>query len=106
ETTSETAQVFLEAAHDLGVSVRRRKVSLAEQTAFSPNVGLSVEDREALDSARGILTCISNQVAGTAYRTELLRVGTDGGKRFGHMPGANLSVLAHAVNIDYVEGSS
>jgi hypothetical protein len=79
---------------------------LEEQTSFSSNEGLSSEDRDALDSARGIITCLSNQVAGTAYRTELLRVGTNAGKRFGHMPGANLKVLAHAVNIDYLEASS
>lgn len=106
ETTSDTAQMFLEVARNLGLNVRPRCVTLEEQTTFSPNEGLSLEDREALDSARGIITCLSNQVAGTAYRTELVRVGTNGGKRFGHMPGANLSVLAHAVNIDYVEASS
>jgi hypothetical protein len=36
----------------------------------------------------------------------LLAAGTVGGKRFGHMPGANLEVLAHAVNINYVEATS
>jgi aminopeptidase len=106
ETTAETAAVFLDAARGLNLNVRERLVSLEEQASFSPNAGLSSEDRDALDSARGIVTCLSNQVVGTAYRTELLRVGTDGGKRFGHMPGANLSVLAHAVNIDYVAATS
>ncbi|MDX6290711.1 MAG: aminopeptidase [Blastocatellia bacterium] len=106
ETTADTAQLFLKVARDLGIAARPRYVTLEEQTGFSLNDGVSGEDREALDSARGIITCLSNQVAGTAYRTELLRFGTDGGKRFGHMPGANLSVLAHAVNIDYLEASS
>lgn len=106
ETTDDTAKLFLEVAKNLGLNVHSRYVPLEEQTAFSANSGLSQVDREALDSARGIITCISNHVAGTAYRTELLRVGADGGKRFGHMPGADLSVLAHAVNVDYVEASS
>jgi len=106
ETTSDTAEVFLDVARELGLGLRRRFVSLDEQKQFSLEGGLNTDDREALDSARGILTCLSNHVAGTSYRTELLRVGTDGGKRFGHMPGANLSVLAHAVNIDYAEATS
>lgn len=106
ETTAELAEMILEVARDLKLETRSRYVTLAEQTKFSSNEGLSPEDREALDSARGILTCISNHVAGTAYRRELIRVGTDGGKRFGHMPGANLSVLVRALNIDYAEASS
>jgi len=106
ETTSDTAQLFLDTASELKLDVRPRQISLDEQANFSSNQGLSLEDREALDNARGIITCLSNHVPGTAYRTELLRVGTDGGKRFGHMPGANLSVLAHSVNIDYSQASS
>jgi hypothetical protein len=106
ETTTDTAQILLEVARELGINIRPRQISLKEQSDFSSNTGLTIEDREALDSARGILTCLSNHVPGTAYRTELLRVGTDGDKRFGHMPGANLSVLAHAVNIDYEQASS
>lgn len=106
ETTVETANVFLETARRLNLDVRGRFVSLEEQASFSQEAGLSSEDREALDSARGIITCLSNQVAGTAYRRTLLTIGTDGGKRFGHMPGADLSVLAHAVNVNYVEATS
>jgi leucyl aminopeptidase (aminopeptidase T) len=106
ETTEETAKIFLDAASILNLEVRRRYVTLEAQASFSEEAGLSAEDSEALDSARGIITCLSNQVAGTAYRTALLAAGTVGGKRFGHMPGANLEVLAHAVNINYSEATS
>lgn len=106
ETTSDTAKLFLDEAHKLGITVKERYVTLAEQATFVAETGLSLEDRESLDNARGIITCLSNHVPGTPYRTELLRVGTDGGKRFGHMPGANVSVLAQSVNIDYVRASS
>jgi len=106
ETTDETAKVLLHAANLLNLDVRSRFVTLEAQASFSEEVGLSAEDRHALDSARGIITCLSNHVAGTAYRNALLTAGTDGGKRFGHMPGANLKVLAHAVNINYVEATS
>lgn len=106
ETTTETADVFLKVARNLELEVHSRCISLEEQKRFSQNEGLSSEDREALDTARGILTCLSNHVAGTAYRTQLVRAGTNAGKRFGHMPGANLKVLAHAMNIDYLEASS
>ena len=105
ETTEETANVFLDAANLLDLDVRRRFVTQDEQASFSEEVGLGAEDRDALDSARGIITCLSNDVAGTAYRAALLKAGTNDGKRFGHMPGANLSVLAHAVNINYVEAT-
>ena len=106
QTTKETAKVFLDAASVLRLDVRRRYVTLKEQARFSEDAGLSVEDRDALDSARGIITCLSNHVAGTHYRKALLKAGTNGDKRFGHMPGANLEVLAHAINIDYVEATS
>ncbi|HET9530220.1 MAG TPA: hypothetical protein VFQ92_07710, partial [Blastocatellia bacterium] len=106
ETTTDTAQVLLEAAKELNLDIRPRQVSLKEQSDFSPDKGLSLEDRETLSNARGIITCLSNQVPGTAYRAQLLRVGTDGDKRFGHMPGGNLSLLAHAVNIDYKQATS
>ncbi|MDT5062663.1 MAG: aminopeptidase [Acidobacteriota bacterium] len=106
ETTVDTAHFFLDAAGDLGIDIQPRPTTLEEQATFSAEQGLSLEDREALDSARGILTCLSNHIPGTAYRTELVRVGTDGGKRFGHMPGVNLSVLVHSVNIDYSQASS
>lgn len=106
QTTEETAKVFLAAARLLNLDVRRRFVTLEVQANFSDDVGLSAEDRDALTSARGIITCLSNHVAGTAYRTALLTAGTIGGKRFGHMPGANLEVLAHAVNINYSEATS
>lgn len=106
ETTEETAEVLLHAASLLNLDVRRRYVTVGEQASFSEDVGLSAEDRDALESARGIITCLSNHVAGTDYRKALLKTGTNGGKRFGHMPGADLSVLAHAINIDYVEATS
>lgn len=101
ETTAIPARVLVEVAGELDIDVRERRVSLREQAEFSPQRGLSLEDKEALEAARGIITLISNQIAGTGYRTELLKYGTDGGRRLGHMPGGNLSVLAHAVNIDY-----
>jgi len=63
QTTDETARVFLDAANLLGLDVRRRRVTLEAQASFSEDVGLSPEDREALDSARGIITCLSNHVA-------------------------------------------
>jgi hypothetical protein len=106
ETTADTAQLFLHEARKLGLTVRQRYITTMDQANFGSATGLGLEDQEALDNARGIITCLSNHVPGTAYRTELLRVGTDGGKRFGHMPGADVSVLAHAVNIDYVRASS
>jgi hypothetical protein len=106
ETTADTADVFLRAARELKIEVRKRLVSLEEQAAFPNRNELSAEDRDALYSARGIITCLSNHVPGTSYRKELVNVGTDGGKRFGHMPGANLKVLAHAVDINYTEATS
>src|ERR1044071_123634 len=106
ETTAAPAQLLLDVARELKLEVRERKVSLEEQALFATTRDISFEDRDAIDSARAILTCISSHVEGTAYRLELLKIGTTAGKRFGHVPGANLSLLAHATNIDYEDASS
>jgi hypothetical protein len=106
ETTTEPAELLLEVARDLRLDVRERRVPLEEQAAFAATRDISFEDRDAIESARGILTCVSSHVEGTAYRLELLKIGATAGKRFGHVPGANLSVLAHATNIDYENASS
>jgi hypothetical protein len=106
ETTAEPAELLLEAARELRLDVRERYVPLAEQAAFAATREVSLDDRDAIDSARGVLTCLSSHIEGTAYRLELLKIGATAGKRFGHVPGANLSVLAHATNIDYEQASS
>jgi len=103
ENTSAAAHVLIAAAERLGLELRVREVSAAEQEAFaqSKTAELCEEDQDAMHNARGILTCLSATQRGTPYRAKLLQFGTTGGKRLGHMPGANLSILAHAVNIDY-----
>jgi leucyl aminopeptidase (aminopeptidase T) len=103
EGTTEAAQALIVAAKGLGLSLRVRQVSAAEQEAFASAEPpeLCDEDQEAMHGARGILTCLSASQRGTPYRAKLLRIGTTGDKRLGHMPGADLNILAHAVNIDY-----
>ena len=106
EETEETASVFIKAAQELKISVRERKVSIEEQSQFSRGQDLSFEDSDALNTSRGIITCLSNHSRGTSYRLKLIEEGTSKGIRFGHMPGANLKLLAHAaVKIDYNEAS-
>jgi hypothetical protein len=103
ETTAEAAHVLIGAAKRLRLELRVRQVSAAEQEAFasSESPELCDDDQDAMHSARGILTCLSASQRGTPYRAKLLQFGTTGGKRLGHMPGVDLSILAHAVNIDY-----
>lgn len=106
EDTEETANVFIGAAKDLRINVRQRKISLEKQSQFVKGQDLSFEDSEILSGSRGIITCLSNHARGTSYRLKLLEEGTSKGIRFGHMPGANLELLAHAaVNINYEEAS-
>ncbi len=106
EETEETAETFINAAKKLNIYVRERKTSIKEQSKFLKGQDLSFEDSDALNSSRGIITCLSNQARGTSYRLKLLEEGTSKGIRFGHMPGANLDLLAHAaVKLDYDEAS-
>lgn len=106
ETTIEPARYFQKAAKNLKLEIFPRNVPISDQENFTESEGLSNEDFEALENARGILTCLSSHTKGTAYRKEIVRIGTTDGKRLGHMPGVNLNVLAHAVNINYTRASS
>lgn len=101
ETTDPLAVLFREVAEELRIEICPRRVPTDEQAAFNPSEGLRLEDIEALAGARGILTCLSDDISATLYRTEVIRIGTTSDKRLGHMPGANMTVLANAVNIDY-----
>lgn len=101
ESTEFTAEFLIDAAAELGLDKRLRRVPLAEQAAFRPEASLSIEDREALEHVRGVITLLSSSPEGTEYRKRLVQVGADGGRRMGHMPGADETVLAHALNIDY-----
>jgi len=101
ESTNEPAQLILAAATHFGLQVRHRHVSIAEQVAFAGPGHLPLDDLRALDGARAVITCLSNHTEGTRYRRELVQVGTTGGRRLGHMPGADVALLANSVNIDY-----
>jgi hypothetical protein len=108
ERTTEPAHLLIAAAHRLGLELRVRQVSTAEQESFAvlETQELCDEDQDAMHSARGIITCLSASQRGTPYRTKLLQFGTTDGKRLGHMPGLDLSILAHAVNIDYAAANA
>ncbi len=101
ETVGETHNLLKEAAEKLDLVVMSRYVSPAEQKEFDRTRGLSVEDKALLESARAIITCVSAHVEGTAFRLELLKAGTQMGKRFGHMPGAVPELFSYAATIDY-----
>lgn len=104
ETAEETEKIFAQAARELSIDVREKKTPLEDQSLFSRGDDLSAEDATALRESRGIITCLSTHAKGTSYRLKLLEEGTSIGTRFGHMPGANLDLLAHAaVKIDYNE---
>jgi len=108
ERTSEPAHLLIAAARLLDLELRVRQVSTAEQELFADQATqeLCDEDQDAMHSARGILTCLSASQRGTPYRAKLLQFGTTDGKRLGHMPGLDLSILAHAVNIDYTAANT
>jgi hypothetical protein len=103
EGTSDAAHALISAAKRLGLRLRVRQVSAADQEAFASSEppDLCDEDQDVMNSARGILTCLSASQRGTPYRAKLLQYGTTGNKRLGHMPGVDLSILTRAVNIDY-----
>lgn len=101
ETVGETYELIKEASARLDLVVESRFVSLTEQREFDREHGLSAEVKDLLEGARAIITCVSSQVEGTAFRLELLKAGTQMGKRFGHMPGAVPELLSYAAAIDY-----
>lgn len=101
ETSSDVVGVLRTAALDSGVPVKEYGVPLAEQQAFRPENGLPFRWDEYLEECHGVLTCFAADPTATAFRLELVRQATQRDKRVGHMPGANLNVLAYAVNIDY-----
>ena len=101
EETEEAAEIVRRAAAELQIEVNHRFVPLKEQAAYEASQDLPAYDQAALREARGILTCLSASPQGTAYRYALLDAGPDDWKYFGHMPGANLEVLALASKVDF-----
>lgn len=103
ETTTAPADIIQTAAIDEGVDVRSRHVPIRTQQAFTADADLAWDDQDVLSESRAVITCISADGASTAYRTALIRFGTTDGKRIGHMPGADMRLLAYAANIDYAK---
>jgi hypothetical protein len=100
-TAAAPARIIAEAAQRLGIVLRERRLSFRQQQRFDRGAGLPEQDCEALETSRGVLTCLSNNPKFTSYRGALISAGTTSGVRFGHMPGIDMWVLASAVNIDY-----
>jgi leucyl aminopeptidase (aminopeptidase T) len=100
ETTTDCAELLIEAAQANALRVVARYVTYAEQIENASRERLPVEDAEALASARAVLLCFAGRPEATPYRKRLVKVGVDD-RRLGTMPGATLEVLAHAVNVNY-----
>jgi hypothetical protein len=100
ETTTEPARVLTRAAEALDLRVRNYPVTLEHQRAFNSSSGLCHQCRAAFQDATAILTCLSDGSETTGYRRELLTSRT-GAVRLGHVPGANLTVISSAAEVDY-----
>lgn len=103
ETTADVYRVLEHAARELKIIVLQYQVDLTYQEAFglSRHSELDVRIRDVLQSSSGILTCVSDRTASGVFRHKLVKEGADRGRRLGHIPGADLNLLAYAVNIDY-----
>jgi hypothetical protein len=103
ETTEEVYRTLAKAADELGLVMLQCQVDLDYQAAFGsgPHAELDVKIRDVLQASCGILTCVSDRTTYGAFRHKLVKEGADRGKRLGHIPGADLNLLAYAVNIDY-----
>ncbi len=102
KTTSEVATLLLNTAKRLGFQTRSCQVCLEEQRGFQSSRGLSSKYLNALEEARGILTCLTDDKESTNFRKELVMRGTNHGARLGHLPGATLKVLAYAA-VDHLK---
>jgi hypothetical protein len=105
ETTENVADVLISAADRLHVRPKLFQVPVSEQRRYSKQDNIPQEFLTALQDSRGILTCLSADTESTGFRRRLLRLGVNEGTRFGHMPGANMQLLATAANIDYEEAA-
>lgn len=103
ETTKDVYHTLELAARELGIIVQQCQVDLSYQAAFglSPHPDLDVRIQAVLQSSSGILTCVSDRTDSGVFRHKLVKEGADRGRRLGHIPGADLNLLAYAVNIDY-----
>lgn len=99
EDTEAAADAFLEAARDGGLNILERRVLRAAQHECDGR--LTRDDQAALDTARGVVVCVSAGRDGLVYRRALVKAAVDLGRYVGLLPGATLSVLAGGVNIDY-----
>ncbi|MCO6453917.1 MAG: hypothetical protein J5I93_01265 [Pirellulaceae bacterium] len=102
ETTQAVADLLLAAALRLEIIPHLCLVPVVDQKLFRERGELTRQQMNALEDARGILTCLTDDIDCTPFRKMLITVGTNADRRLGHLPGANLEVLAYAA-IDHRE---
>jgi hypothetical protein len=103
-TTRGVATLLREASQELDLNLRERYVPVKQQIASQGSP--FPDDLSAMGDALAVLTCISSNPRSTAYRRGLIKAGTNFDNYFGHVPGANVKILAYAMNIDFEEAES
>jgi hypothetical protein len=100
ETTVEPAVALAEAAESLGVSQTIMLVPTSMQCQIPQQTDLSLLAQGAAREARAILTCLNAAPECLPFRERILETHWTARTRIGHMPGANLDVLALA-DVDF-----
>jgi leucyl aminopeptidase (aminopeptidase T) len=100
ETTVEPGVALAEAAESLGVSQTIVLVPTSIQRQIPAQTDLSLLAQGAAREARAILTCLNAAPECLPFRERILETHWTARTRIGHMPGANLDVLALA-DVDF-----
>lgn len=105
ESTVEVADILSLEADILAVDVSRQFVGLDLQRRYSaaPNGTPPLPDWGAITNARGVLSALTDSSDTTVFRRDLIKRGTDRSRRWAHVPGFSVELLATALNADYEE---
>jgi leucyl aminopeptidase (aminopeptidase T) len=100
ETTAEPGIAIAEAAESLGVSETVILIPTSVQRRIPAERDLSFLAQRAAREARAILTCVNALPDCLSFRQRILEDHWTAHTKIGHMPGANLDVLALA-DVDF-----
>ena len=103
ERTEPAARVLLVEAESLSLHASLRLVPIAAQVEYSqtPQAPAHLAEREDFADVRGVLTCFTDLSTTTRFRRDLVRLGTDRGRRLGHIPGLTVELLARVGEVDH-----
>jgi hypothetical protein len=93
ETTREVAHLFVETAVELNVYAAAMYVPVEVQRKLGRGGTLPLTMHSAIRDALGILTCLTDENACLAFRSNVFDVAISAKSKIGHMPGVKMRLL-------------